>query len=114
MPHAVRHAHALKRFHDTFLALRPGHFLAIRKGEFDVLINSQIADQIEALENEPDFAIADSRAPREVQILDRLSIKEVLPARWSVEQAHDREQRGLATSRRSGDGDVFAFANGQM
>ena len=63
----------------------------LRKGEFDVLINSQIADQIEALENEPDFAIADSRAPREVQILDRLSIKEVLPARWSVEQTHDRE-----------------------
>ena len=46
--------------HHAHLALRCGHHSAVRKRQFDVLIHGQIADQIEALEDEADLAVADA------------------------------------------------------
>ena len=66
--HAVRHAHALQRFLHALLALRRRH-AAIGERQLDVLVNGEIADQIESLEDEADFAIADARALGELKIL---------------------------------------------
>src|SRR5436190_16961798 len=64
---AMAHADALQRFeHETF-ALTRSH-AAISQRQFDVLINGEIANEIEALENESDLAIPDASAFRERQI----------------------------------------------
>src|ERR1044072_2875751 len=61
---AVAHADALQRFeHETFPVARTHP--AIGQRELDVLINGEIADQVKALEDESDLAIANARAIRE-------------------------------------------------
>src|SRR5215470_1661930 len=98
MPHAVGHAHALEGFHNSLFALGRWHLLAIGQGQLDVLIDGKIANQIETLKDEADFPVANARTLCEIQVLDWPSIQEVLPARRSVEQPHNREQRGLPTT----------------
>jgi len=61
---AVAHADFLERVRDGRLALGGGH-AAEGEREFDVLVNREIADQIERLENESDFAITDPGALRQ-------------------------------------------------
>ena len=58
---AVRHADALERRIDALLALRGLH-AAVGERQLDVLIHGEIADQVEALEDEADLAVADARA----------------------------------------------------
>ena len=59
MSDAVRHAYSLKRFHDPRLAVSRGHLLPVSEREFDVLVDREIADQVETLKDEADFLIAD-------------------------------------------------------
>ena len=59
----MRHAHAFERLGDALAALGRPH-AAIGERQLDVLEHGEIADQIEALEDEPDLAIADARALR--------------------------------------------------
>ena len=77
-------------------------------------IHSEVADQVEALEDEPDFAVANARAIRERQILRPGGRQDVLPFGRRIQQAENRQQRRLAAARRTGDGDVLAFLDVQM
>src|SRR6266581_9137905 len=114
MPDAVCHADAFKRFHHSLLAIDRWHSLTISQRQFDVFINCEIADQVETLEDESNFLIANARARAEVQIFDRLAVQLIFPFGWSVEQADDREQRRLPASRRAGHGHVLSLANRQV
>src|SRR5215469_8864416 len=111
VPYAVRHAHTFERFHDSLLAVRRRHALAIGQRQFDIFIDREIADQIETLENESDLLITNARASRKIQVLDRLVIELIFAGAGRVQQTDDREQRGLAASRRPRHGHVFAFVN---
>ena len=114
MPHPVRHADALERFHHALLAVGRRHLLPVGERQFDVLVHREIADQVETLEDESDLLVADARALCEVQVLDRLAVQQVAPVGGRVQQADDREQRGLAAARRARHGHVLAFVDGQV
>src|SRR5207249_2536118 len=58
---AMRHADTFERRRDALPPLARGHS-AIGEGKLDVLEDTQIADQIEALEDETDLAITNARA----------------------------------------------------
>src|SRR3954465_9369285 len=79
MPDAVRHAHTFKRFHHPRLAISRGHSLPVSEWKFDILIDREIADQIETLKDEPDLLIANPRARAEVEVFDSLPIQLILP-----------------------------------
>ena len=105
--HAVAHAHALERIGDALLALGRRH-AAVRERQLDVLVDREIADQVERLEDEADLAVADAGALRRRELRDRLAGERVLAVGRRVEQAEDREQRRLAAARRSFHRDVLA------
>src|SRR5436190_16497298 len=67
MLRTMAHADALQRFEDKLLALTRGH-PAISERQLDVLINGEVADQVKALENESDLAVANPRAFREREV----------------------------------------------
>ena len=103
---AVRHADLLERRHHALLALGRLH-AAIGERQLDVLVDVQVADQVEALEDEPDLAVAHARALGERQVRDFLAVQDVAPFGRRVEQPQDREQRRLAAARRAGNRDVL-------
>ena len=72
--HAVRHADLLERLLDALLALVRGH-AAVGQRQLDVLVDREVADQVEALEDEADLAVADARALGERQRLGRLAVQ---------------------------------------
>ena len=76
VPHAVRHADALQRLHDALFAFGGRHPLPVGQWQLDVFVDGQIADQIEALEDEADLLIANARALSEIEILDCLSVQQ--------------------------------------
>src|ERR1044072_2945261 len=104
---AMAHADALQRFeHETFTLART--HAAISQRQLDVLINREIADEVEALEDESDLAVADAGALREREVRHFGPLERVAAARRRVEQAEDREERRFAAARGPGDRDVFA------
>jgi len=105
---AMRHLDAFECVLDFFLALGRGH-AAIREGEFDVFVDGEIADEIESLEDEADFAIANARAITELERGDGLAVERVVPFRRRIEKTEDGKEGGFATAGRTGDGEVFAF-----
>ena len=104
---AVRHAHALEGVRDALAALGRPH-PAIGQRQLDVLEHRQIADQVEALEDEPDFPIADTRALRGRELGDRTAVQPYVAGRGRVEQAEDRQQRRFAAARGPPIDDVLA------
>ncbi len=64
----VGHVHALERPHHAVFPFGGWHARAIGQREFDVLEDGQVADEIEALEDEADLLVADARAVGEVQV----------------------------------------------
>jgi len=109
----MAHAHALERFLHALAALR-GRHAAVGQRQLDVLEDGEVADQVEALEDEPDVAVADAGALAEIKILNVLARNGVGAPRRRVEQAEDGQQRGLAAAGRSRDGHVFALADVEM
>src|SRR5687768_11462871 len=104
----MRHADALERPFRALLALGRLH-AAIGERQLDVLEDRQVANQVEALKNETDFAISDARAFARRQISDRPVVQQVGAVRWRVEKTENRKKRGLAAAGRSADRDVLAF-----
>src|SRR5438067_8004696 len=88
---AVAHADAVEGVLDALLAIGRRHS-PVRERELDVLEDGQVADQVEALEDEADVAVADVRAVGRRQVLHRLGIEQVLTAGGRVEQAEDGQQ----------------------
>ena len=90
VPDAMRHAHALQRFHDPLLALGRRHPLPVRQRQFDVLVDREIPNQVETLEDESDLLVADAGPLGKIQVLHRLVVQHVAASGGSVEQADDR------------------------
>ncbi|MDF3052464.1 MAG: hypothetical protein K0S19_569 [Geminicoccaceae bacterium] len=86
----------------------------IRERQLDVLVNGEIADQVEGLENESDLAIPNPGPLRWREPGDRLLVERVDAIGGRVEQAQDGEQRRLAASRGARNGDVFAVPDLQV
>src|SRR5205085_3084971 len=92
MLRAMRHADALKRIGYALLAFGARQ-AAISERQFDVLIDVQVADQIEALKDEADLAVAYARALRRRKFCDRPVVEPILAVGRRVQEAEDREQR---------------------
>src|ERR1044072_2757855 len=97
----MAHADSLECVSHALLAFTRRH-AAIRQGQLDVLINGETTNQVEALENEADFAIADAGPLRKRKILDRMFVQDVLTVRRRIEQSQDGQQSGFATAGRAG------------
>ena len=106
VPRPVSHADPLEGLVDALAALGLGH-PHVREGELHVLVHTQVADQVEALEDEPDLAVPRARALDDRQALDRPVVEPVLALRGCVEQAEDRQERRLAATRGAFDRDVL-------
>jgi hypothetical protein len=65
----VRHSHALQSFSHKSFAITRAH-TAIGERQFDILIDVEIADKIEALKNEADLAIANPSAVSQVEVFN--------------------------------------------
>src|SRR5438045_9481161 len=109
----MRHANFLEGFVHALFTLSSAH-LAIGERQLDVFVDCEIADEVEALEDEADLLIADARAIREVEALHRLVVQYEGAISGSVEQSNDRQQRRLAAARGAGHRDILAFANLQV
>ena len=110
---AMGHAHPLEGLVHPLLALGGLH-AAVGEGQLDVLVDREVADEVEALEDEPDLAVADAGPLGEVEVRHRPGVEDVGAAGGRVEQAQDREQRRLAAARRPRDRHVLAFLDVQV
>src|SRR5213078_475915 len=66
---------------------------SISQRQLDIFVNRQIANEIKALENEADLAIADASTLRKRKVSDFRSFQGVATTAGGVEQTKDREQR---------------------
>jgi hypothetical protein len=107
VPEPVRHADLLERGIDTAPALG-GIEPAVAERQVDVLFDSEIANQVEGLEDESDLPVAHARALGLAEGGDRPALRSYCRRR-RLEQTQDREQGRLAAARRPGDRDVIAF-----
>ena len=85
---AVRHADALERRFHALLALGRFH-AAIGERQLDVLEDREVANQVEALEDEPYLTISYARAFRRGEIRDLTVVQRVGTLRWRIEEAKD-------------------------
>ena len=83
VPRPVSHADALERLVDALAPLGLGH-PHVGERQLDVLVDRQVADQVEALEDEPDLAVPRARALGDRQALDRPIVQPVLALRVGV------------------------------
>ncbi len=109
----MRHADTLESFSGAFLSLGRTHS-AIGQREFNVLVNRKVADQVETLENEPDFPVSDPRSFRKRKVFDGMVIENVLTVGRRIEQTENREKSRLAAARGSGNGNIFTLFNVQV
>ncbi len=114
MPAAVAHADPLECLRRAALALGRRHVAAISKRQLDVLEDGEIADEVEALEDKTDLAVADACPVGERQAFHLLTVEQIAAFGGRIEQAEDREQRRFAAARGAGDGDVFARLDFQI
>ena len=92
------HIDPLESVFDAGLALGRGHAGTIGEGEFDILFDGKVADEIEALEDKADLLVADAGTVAEAEVLDGIVVKQVAAAGGRIEEAEDGEQRGLAAA----------------
>src|SRR3546814_5843319 len=90
---AVCHADPLQRFVYALTAFGLADAVAIGQRQFDVLEHGEIADQVEGLKDETDFAVADARPFAGADGLHRRAVEGVGTGTGGVEQAEDRQQR---------------------
>ena len=113
VPHAVRHSHALECLLDLLLALRRTG-ASIGQWQLDVFVHGEVANQVERLKDEADLPVADARAIADREIRHRLAVQRVVPVRWRIQQAENREQRRFAAARWPGDRDVLSLLDFEM
>ena len=95
MRHAVAELDALERAASSRLAVRradPG----VYQRQLDVVQRRRARQQVERLEDEADFLVADARQLVVVHLADLLAVQEVGPLRRRVEAPDQVHQRGLA------------------
>ena len=89
---AMRHADPFERGGHALLAFCRAH-AAIRQRQFDVLKDAEVANEVETLEDEADFAVTDAGTFRRGEIGDRRVVEEVFSLVRSIGQSQVREQR---------------------
>ena len=104
---AVGDGHPLHHGRDPLLALGSTDFHVLER-QFDVLIDVELVDEVEALEHEADVALAEFGALALLQLAHLLTEQLVGAARGVVQEAEDVEQRGFAAARRPHHGHELA------
>ena len=84
----LTHPDAFQRCEDPRLPLCGPH-AGINQRQLDVLVDGQIANQVEALEDESDFAVADARTLRWLQVRGGLIMQLVFAVAGRIEQAEN-------------------------
>ena len=110
MLHTVEHANAFEGVLHAFFSFGGGQ-APVGEGEFDVFVDGEIADEVEGLKDEADFAVADAGAFGQIERLHGRAVELIGSAGGGVEQAEDGEQRRFAAAGGAGDGDVLAFVD---
>jgi hypothetical protein len=85
------------------------HHAAVDQRQLYVLKGRQSRQQVEGLEDEPDFPVPDMRQIVVVHVADETPGDEILSRRRRVERSDHVHQRRLSRARWPHDGDVFAF-----
>ena len=80
----------------------------VEQRQFDVVERRGARQQVEALEDEPDLAVAHDRELVLRHARDVLAVEDVAAARRPIEAPEDVHQRRLAGSGRAGDRDELA------
>src|SRR5258707_14329917 len=106
----MSHSDTLERLSDVRLPLRRAH-ASIGQRQLDVFKNGQVADEIKALENEADFAIANAGTFRKGKVCDLMFLQRVAPVRRRIEQTKNGKQGRFPAARRTRDGNVLAGGN---
>jgi len=88
--------------------VRPRPNVAVGQRQFDVLEHGEVADQVEGLEDEADFLVADGGAFAGADVRHLASVQGVAPLGRRIEQAEDGQQGGFAAAGGPGDRHVFA------
>ena len=91
MAHAVCHADLLESLLHALLALGSAK-ATIGQRQFYILLDREVADEIEALEDEADLTVADAGPLGKAQICDRMAVQGIASARRCIQQPQDREQ----------------------
>src|SRR5579862_97641 len=110
---AVRHSDLFQRLLNARLPFRRGHS-PVGQGQFHILVNSEIANQVKRLKDEAHLAITDSGSFGKRQVRHRLAVQYVRSIGRGVEKPEDGQQGGLAAARWAGNGDVLPFLNVQV
>jgi hypothetical protein len=98
---AVRHANSLERRLHPLLPLRRRH-PPIGQRQLHVLVDREVADQVERLEDEADLTVPDPRPLRRAQVGHVLVVQIIRAGAGRIQQPQQREQRGLAAAGRTG------------
>src|SRR5207244_11142460 len=107
---AVRHADAFERRRHALTAFLGSH-PAIGERELHVLEHGQVSDEIEALEYKANLTLADAGPLGGAQFGAVTPVQLVRPMSGRVEQAENREKRGLTATGRPGNRDVIPSRN---
>ena len=87
-------------------ALLGGH-AGVNQRQLHVVQRSGAGQQVEGLEDEADFLVADARQFVVIQFADQLAVQPVAALAGRVQAADQVHQRGFARARRAHDGDVL-------
>ena len=107
MPGTVGEIHSLKSCEST-LASFFSRDAAVDHGKLDVLDDIQLGEEIEELENETDFAVANGGELARGGILNHQAIKFDRSFCRRIQTAEDVHEGGFAAARGTDDGDEFA------
>jgi len=110
---AMAHAHALQRISHPLLPFARVH-AAIGQRQLDVFIDREIADQIEALKDKANLAVANASALRQRKIFNWVVIENVFAIGRRIEQTQNRQQGRFAATRRAGNREIFTLLDVQM
>jgi hypothetical protein len=104
---AVGHADFFQCFVDTLTSLRGAH-AAVGERQFDIFIDGEIADEIKALEDEPDLTVTNPGACGMVELGHWVAIEVVAAFGGGIQESEDRQESGFAATGRASDGDILA------
>src|SRR5262245_32736353 len=94
---AMRHSDLFQGLADHRFPLRRPHS-PVGEGQFHILENIKVADQIEALKNESYLPVANPRSLAQIKILYRLAVEPVVPFRRRIQETKNGQERGFTAS----------------
>jgi hypothetical protein len=113
MRHPVAQFHLVERRPGARLTVFGGH-AGVHERQFHVMERRGARQQVEGLEDEPDFFVADPRQFVVIHLADLLPVQQVAAFAGRVQAADEVHQRRLAGPGRPHDGDVLAALDGHV